>query len=94
VSAVLLIAPVSYHRIVFRRHMKPTLVRHSHRMALGGLLALALAVVCSVFLIVDVVFGTVAGAAIAAGIAAWFAVFWYLIPWLSRGELVPRQKDY
>jgi hypothetical protein len=94
VSAVLLIAPVSYHRIVFRRNMKPTLVRHSHRMALGGLLALGLAVVFAVFLIVDVVFGTLVGALVAAGIAAWFVVFWYLIPWFNRGELAQRQKDY
>jgi hypothetical protein len=93
VSAVLLIAPVSYHRIVFRRHMKPTLVRHAHRMAVGGLLALALAVVCAVYLIVDVVFGTLVGALVAAGIAGWFAVFWYLIPWLARNEFTDRLTD-
>lgn len=92
-SAVLLIAPVSYHRIVFRRHMKPTLVRHAHRMALGGLLVLALAVVSSVYLIVDVVFGTLVGGLVAAGIAGWFVVFWYLIPWLNRDEFAEREED-
>ena len=92
-SAVLLIAPVSYHRIVFRRHMKPTLVRHAHAMALGGLLALALSVVGAVYLIVDVVFGTLVGGLVAAGIAGWFFVFWYLIPWLHRDEFTERDED-
>lgn len=85
-SAVLLIAPVSYHRIVFRRHLKPTLVRHAHLMAVGGLFLLALAVVGAVFLVVDVVFGTLVGGLVTGGVAGWFVVFWYLIPWLARGE--------
>jgi hypothetical protein len=92
-SAVLLIAPVSYHRIVFRRHLKPTLMRHAHRMAVGGLLALALAVTSAVYLIVDVVFGTLVGGLVAAGIAGWFFVFWYLIPWLNRDEFAEGEED-
>src|SRR6059036_3433818 len=36
-SAAFLIAPVSYHRLVFRRRLKARLVQTSHRLALVGL---------------------------------------------------------
>jgi hypothetical protein len=88
----LLIAPVSYHRIVFRRHLKPQVVRAAHKMAAGGLVFLAAAVVGAVFLVVDVVFGGLVGGLIAAGIAGWFTVFWYVVPFLARGERLPRDR--
>ncbi len=83
-AAALLIAPVSYHRIVFRQHLKPVLVRAAHRMATGGLALLAAAIVAAVFLVVDVVLGATTGALITAGVAGWFLVFWYLVPFLAR----------
>ncbi len=85
-AAGLLIAPVSYHRIVFRKHLKAKLVRAAHRMAAGGLAFLVAAMVGSVFLVVDVVFGTVVGGVIAAAVAAWFTLFWYVLPFLTREE--------
>src|ERR1700735_3969030 len=37
VSTALLLAPVAYHRLVFRRHQKERLVRAANIMAIGGL---------------------------------------------------------
>jgi hypothetical protein len=40
VSAALLIAPVGYHRTVFRRRLRPQLVNTGHRHAIAGLFVL------------------------------------------------------
>jgi len=83
-ATALLIAPVSYHRLVFRRGMKERLVRDAHLLAQGGLAFLLLAMVGSVMLAVDVVVGIRAGLIISGVVALWFIVFWYLIPALNR----------
>ena len=44
-AAALLVGPVAFHRIVFRHSQKDDLVRVSHRMALGGLACLPVALV-------------------------------------------------
>src|SRR4051795_1046016 len=55
-----LIAPVSLHRILFRRHARAVLVMKSHRLAVVGMLLLAGAIIGAVLLVFDVVAGTVA----------------------------------
>jgi hypothetical protein len=83
-ATVLLIAPVSIHRLLFRQHRMKTLVTTSHAFAMVGtvLLGVALAGVAVV------VFDTVAGrtdAWIAGGCTlAALAAFWYLMPLLGR----------
>src|SRR3954453_5682074 len=47
-AAVLLIAPVAFHRGVFREHLKARLVQASHRLAIAGLALLAVAITGSV----------------------------------------------
>jgi hypothetical protein len=83
-ATALIIGPVSYHRLVFRRRLKPTLVNASNRMAIGGLAFLFLAMVGSVLLIADVVLdGGIVGW-ITAGTAVFFLVLWYVIPLYAR----------
>jgi hypothetical protein len=83
-ATALIIGPVSYHRLVFRRRLKPALVNASNRMAIGGLGFLFLAMVGSVLLIADVVLqGQVVGW-IAAGTAVFYLVLWYVIPLYAR----------
>ncbi|MGV1010134.1 MAG: DUF6328 family protein [Dermatophilaceae bacterium] len=65
-STVLLVAPASAHRLLFRRGAKGPLVSLAHRLAQLGMLSLGLAVVAVVFLIFDVVVGT--GPAVAASV--------------------------
>lgn len=82
-----LIAPVSHHRILFRRRRKPQLVDEANRLALVGLMFLLIAVVGSVYLIFDVVVGTVLAVAVAGGLGVWLAFVWYVQPLLQRRAL-------
>jgi heme exporter protein D len=83
-STILLIAPVSLHRAVFRQHARKLLVSASHRCALGGLTLLGLAVTGVVLLIFDTVLnhtaGTIAGTATFIG----FLTLWGVIPRAQR----------
>jgi anti-sigma-K factor RskA len=83
-AAALLIAPVSYHRLVFRKGRKPQLVRVASRLAELGLVCLLLAMVGSVFVVTDVVLGARAGAALAGGLAGLYVFLWYVVPFLGR----------
>jgi len=84
-AAALLISPVAFHRIVFRRRQKDELVDSSNRLALGGLAMLLVAMVGAVLLILDLVLGGVAAAVLTAVVAAWFIGFWVVLP-LARRE--------
>jgi Family of unknown function (DUF6328) len=79
-ATALLIAPVSFHRIVFRQRRKRTLVDATNLFAIGGLVLLLLAVCGAVLLILDVVVGTGPALIGTAAVAVWFIVFWYAIP--------------
>jgi len=82
-SAALLIAPVSYHRTVFRRRLKGQLVEIGHRYALAALVLLLLALVGGLELAASFV---LAGwsALLAAVLCVAFAVLWFLVPLRHR----------
>jgi O-antigen/teichoic acid export membrane protein len=82
-SLVLLVAPVSYHRMVFRRRMRQELVTTGHRYVRVGLVLLFLALVGAVHLAASLVLGPWS-ALLAALLAAVFAVPWYLLPLWHR----------
>jgi len=74
------IAPVAFHRILFRRREKEWLVTAANRTARIGLLLLAFTSSGVLFLVFDVVVSTVA-AVIAFAIAlAFFVLLWGAIP--------------
>ena len=54
-SIALLVAPVAYHRLLFRRHEKESLVRVTNMLAIAGLVTVGLAVSCAVLLVVSFV---------------------------------------
>ncbi|MGH3388175.1 MAG: DUF6328 family protein [Actinomadura sp.] len=83
-STALLIAPVSYHRQVFRQGRKPQLVRTASALAKAGLAALLLAIVGAVFVVLDVVAGLGWAAGLVAAVAALYVTLWYLLPMLTR----------
>ncbi len=82
VSAVLLIAPSSHHRLLWRQHAKEDTLVAANRLTIGGLAVLALAMTGAVFVITDVLFGDVLSAVAAAGLGAAFVWFWYGQPLL------------
>jgi hypothetical protein len=79
-----LIAPVSLHRTLFRRHARALLVMKSHRLAVIGMLLLACAVIGAVHLVFDVVAGTVIGVIAAVAAAGALTWLWVFMPHRSR----------
>ena len=86
VATTLLIGPVAYHRLVFRRGLKEGLVRFANTLAVFGLAAVAGAVLSAVLLLTDYVAGAVAGALITAALAGMIAVLWFAVPLTRRQE--------
>lgn len=83
-STCLLIAPVSMHRLLFRRRRKETLVEVGDRLARGGLATLGLAITAVATLIFTIVFNEPTGI-VAGGIAvALYAAAWLFLPLSMR----------
>jgi uncharacterized protein DUF6328 len=81
----LLLAPVSFHRILFQRKMRDRMIPIAGRMAAGGLAFLILAINGGVLLALDVVLSRTAAFIIVGIVLAWFVVFWYVVPlWVRR----------
>jgi hypothetical protein len=80
ISAALLIAPSSYHRITFRLQRKADLIRIANRLALIGLTFLALAMIGAITLITDVLFGALMTLVTATAAATMFLMLWYVLP--------------
>ena len=83
-ATALLIGPVAFHRIVFRHNQKDDLVQVSHRMALGGLACLMVAVVGVVLLILEEVLGPGPAPWYGVGVALVFLALWVGVPLVSR----------
>jgi len=79
-ATAFLIAPVSYHRIVFREGRKSEVLAMASWMAQLGLISLLLSLLGALFLAVDVVLGEPAVALVTAGVAALYIVLWYVLP--------------
>ena len=91
VSTVLLIAPSSYHRIRWRQHDKERMLVISNYLTIAGLAALAISIVCSMFVITDFIFHRTSAAVFTAVVAAAVLVFWYGIPIAAALRDRPRQ---
>jgi Family of unknown function (DUF6328) len=83
VATALLLGPVAYHRIVFRRGLKERLVRAASVMATAGLATVGLAVSAAVLLVTSFVASGPTAAIVTACVAVTFAVLWFAFP-LSR----------
>lgn len=77
VASALFIAPTAYHRLRFGEGDKRRLVALSTKLALGGLLALALAMNGAVLLVTDVLFDGLLVVATVAVSATTFAGLWF-----------------
>ena len=89
-ASVLLIAPTSFHRLLFRMRQKEYMVETANRLALGGLAFIAVAMSAVMLLIADVMFGGWAVAVIGAVTVLAFAVVWYALP-LRRRRTIGRR---
>jgi hypothetical protein len=86
-SAILLIAPSSYHRMTFRLQQKRELIHLANRLTIAGLTFLALAMTGAIVLVTDVLFGGVVTVIAGFGAASAFATLWYVLPLRRRFSL-------
>jgi O-antigen/teichoic acid export membrane protein len=100
-AIALLISPVAYHRWVFRRHEKGRMLRLANIQALVGLLMVALAISCAVWMCLIVVGLGWPIAVLAAATTGSFAVLWFVLPLFDRlsatsqhQKMAPRTQDH
>lgn len=74
------LAPVAYHRILFRRGLRPWLVETANKIARVGLVLAALAMCGVVFLAFDLAAGAAAGVVASLVAAVSYVVLWLIIP--------------
>ena len=86
VATACLIAPVAYHRILFRRQAKDWVMFSASRLAGVGLAFLALAIVAALALVLEVVYNRTWSIIIAAAVAALLALLWAVIPLARRAR--------
>lgn len=91
-SAVVLIAPVAYHRVLFAQQQKAQVVRTSNRLALVGLVLLALAVTAVLLLVCDVLLDRGAAVAIATVFGLGTGLLWF-VPALVRRRSAPARQQ-
>jgi hypothetical protein len=83
-ATLLLIAPVSFHRLVFRRRRKAALVAVADRLLMVGLGLLVLAISSAVTLILDVVLGRWPALLGGGAVALLGVLTWYVLPVRAR----------
>jgi hypothetical protein len=84
IATGLIIAPVAFHRMLFRRGQRPWIVKNANRSARGGLLALALTTSGVVWFIFDLVTNRVAASVIGVLSLLFFSTLWAVIPLLTH----------
>lgn len=90
-SVGLLVAPVAFHRLVFRQGMKDELVSLTNTLALAGISFLLLAVLSGVLLILDYVVGRAFAIAVTVVLAVLFVGLWVVLP-LSRRQAEENER--
>ena len=86
VATALLLGPVAYHRLVFRRRMKHDLVKAANVMAIAGLAAVGLAITGAVLLVTSFVDPGGPTVVITTAIAGLYAGLWFVLPLVRRGQ--------
>jgi peptidoglycan/LPS O-acetylase OafA/YrhL len=86
-AAVMLIAPTSYHRILFRLGDKKHLVVVANRLTMIGLAGVAVAMVGVLMLVTDVMFPTWVVVVVTSAAVAVCAISWYVLPFGRRRAL-------
>jgi hypothetical protein len=83
VTTCLIVAPVSFHRMLFRRRQRPWLVTASHICARAGLAGFAIVSALVVLLVFDVVVSLGAGVVAAVAVLVLFVSLWAGLPLLN-----------
>jgi hypothetical protein len=86
VATALLLGPVAYHRLTFRRGLKEGLVRSANVMATAGLATVGLAVSVAVLLVTSFVASILPAALITVFVAVLFGGLWFGFPVTRRRQ--------
>ena len=79
-AASMLIAPVAFHRILFRRRRRPDIVRGANRFAIVGLALMVVGVSAAIVFASSFVVGTVGSCIVGAVVFVWFTGWWFAVP--------------
>jgi hypothetical protein len=79
-SSAFLMTPTAFHRIRFRQSDKEWLLTLCNRMAIAGLVGLAISLSGAVYLVSDVVFGSRSAAIASGATAALVGGLWFVLP--------------
>ncbi|MFH9661089.1 DUF6328 family protein [Streptomyces sp. NPDC017248] len=88
-----LIGPVSLHRLVSGRSVKPQAVRLASRLTLAGLVLLLATMTSSLLLIMRVATHDGYVPYLVAAVVAWYLVCWYGLPLWARHRYTSRTAD-
>jgi Family of unknown function (DUF6328) len=83
-ATALLLAPVAYHRLVFRRQQKEHLIRAANVMAICGLVTVALAISAAVLLVTGFVDHGLPAVLVTAFMVCLFGGLWFALPLARR----------
>jgi len=86
-TLIMITAPSSWHRILFRQHDKEHLVEVANRFMVLGLATLGLTMVGVVMLLSDIAFPTWLTVLVTAAAVTACSVLWYVIPLARRRTL-------
>ncbi|NUV68799.1 MULTISPECIES: DUF6328 family protein [unclassified Streptomyces] len=94
-TAAALIGPVSYHRLLTGRRMKPETVIWASRMTVIGLVLLFCTMCSALLLILRVALHNETALWLVGGMALWFLACWFVFPlWaIAKGGSGPRESD-
>jgi Family of unknown function (DUF6328) len=85
ISTALLLGPVAYHRLVFRRQQKEGLVRAANVMAIGGLAAVGLSICSALLLVLSYVAKGLPTVLVTIFAICMFGGLWFVFPLTRRG---------
>ncbi|MEV5971420.1 DUF6328 family protein [Streptomyces sp. NPDC051921] len=88
-----LIGPVSFHRIVAGRRIKPRAVIWAARLTFVGLILLFATLGAALLLVLRVATGATFVPWLVAGILVWFLLCWYVLPLWVRNRYTSRDDD-
>lgn len=86
-----LIGPVAFHRIVFRRRIKPQAVTWASRLTMTGIVLLLMTLCTSLLLILRVATHDALVPWLVAGVLAWYLLCWFALPlWVRHRHTTER----
>lgn len=88
-SAIIALAPVSLHRIVFQRGLKRSVVKYGHLALITALVTVAALVVGVVAFVFDVVVSDAASVAVAVSLGIVIVLLWIIAPVIMRRMPTP-----